>query len=241
VALYSDRHTIFESSKEATLEQKLAGEAPLSHFGRTLRLLGIGRIAAQSPQAKGRVERLFGTLQDRLVKELRRAGAHTLAEANRLLAAYVPRFNTRFARPPAVAQPAYSRWPRHLSSAHVFACHYTRTVANDNTIAFDNLHLPIPPTSERRNWAHAQLDLYLHYSGTLRIEYQQQTIASYKHDSSVSIRVDHFVPAVPIRYAPTPDTRPPLAEKPSKMRVTVTPAADHPWRHSPIGKQAREP
>jgi transposase len=72
-AVYSDRHTIFQSPKKATLQQKLAGERPRSQFGRLMDELGIELIAALSPQAKGRIERLFGTLQDRLTKELREA------------------------------------------------------------------------------------------------------------------------------------------------------------------------
>jgi len=242
VALYSDRHTIFQSPQKATLEEKLAGKIPLSHFGETLHLLGISRIAAQSPQAKGRVERLFGTLQDRLVKELRRADARTVSEANRVLAAYLPKFNTRFARPPADPRPAYSPWPRHLSPQHVFACHYTRTVTNDSTISFFGLRLPIQPTSQRRNWMRAQVDVYLHYAGRLFVEYRSQRIASFTHDPAVSIRVDRFVPAEPIAYAPTLIAKPPVTEKPSPVeRPPTIPAADHPWRHSPIGRQATEP
>lgn len=242
VALYSDRHTIFQSPQKTTLEQKLAGKIPLSHFGESLHLLGISRIAAQSPQAKGRVERLFGTLQDRLVKELRRADARTLSDANRVLATYLSKFNARFARPPADPQPAYSSWPRHLSPQHVFACHYTRTVANDSTISFFGLHLPIAPTPQRRNWSRAQVDIYLHYAGKLFVEYQAQRIASFTHDPTVSIRVDRFVPAQPITYTPT--TIPPqeiVAQASARDKTPTRPAADHPWRRSPIGRQAREP
>jgi hypothetical protein len=96
LAVYTDRHTIFQSpsSKSLTIEQKLAGERPRSQFGRLLDELGIKMIPAMSPQAKGRVERLFGTLQDRLVKELREANATTKEEANQVLRAYLPKFNS---------------------------------------------------------------------------------------------------------------------------------------------------
>src|SRR4030042_312880 len=98
LALYADRHTIFQSPKQATLEQELAGERPSSQFGRLADELGIQLIPASSPQAKGRVERLFGTLQDRLLKALRRAGAgaSSLEEANRGLRQFLPGYNRRF-------------------------------------------------------------------------------------------------------------------------------------------------
>ena len=92
-AVYADRHTIFQSLKKATLEQQLAGERPRSQFERLMDELAVELIPALSPQAKGRVERLFGTLQDRLVKELREANASTKEQANQVLRAYLPQFS----------------------------------------------------------------------------------------------------------------------------------------------------
>jgi hypothetical protein len=90
-AIYADRHTIFQSPAKATLEQELAGEQPKSQFGRLVGELGIELIAARSPQAKGWVERLWGTLQDRLVKALRKAGAGIEEQANQVLVHCSPR------------------------------------------------------------------------------------------------------------------------------------------------------
>ncbi|MGB3715130.1 MAG: ISNCY family transposase, partial [Candidatus Promineifilaceae bacterium] len=101
LALYADRHSIFQSPKKPTLEEQLEGLEPRSHLGRLLNAQDIRLIEARSPQAKGRVERLFGTLQDRLVKELRRSEASTLEEANAVLCNYLPRFNRRFLKPAA--------------------------------------------------------------------------------------------------------------------------------------------
>ena len=239
-ALYTDRHTIFQSPKKATLEQKLAGEQPLSHFGRTLHQLGIARIAALSPQAKGRVERVFGTLQDRLVKVLRRAGACHLEDANRVLEEYIPRYNQRFGRVPAQAEAAFSPWPTGLLGEHVFACHEQRTVANDNTISYGHVKLPIAPNSQRHHYVRARVDVYLHYSGRLSVEYEGIQIACFDHDPSQPIRLRHFVPAEPIVYAPTlTPEREPAPEPMPKPRQGVRPAADHPWRRSPIS--ARHP
>ena len=95
-AAYADQHTIFQSPSQPSVEQELSGELPCTEFGRLVDELGIQLIAARSPQAKGRIERLWGTLQDRLVKELRKAGACDLDTANQVLTAYLPKFNTRF-------------------------------------------------------------------------------------------------------------------------------------------------
>lgn len=239
-SLYTDRHTLFGPPPEATLAQKLRGEPPQSHFQRVLEALGIVRIPAHSPQAKGRIERLFGTFQDRLVKELRRAGACTREQANQVLAAYLPRFSARFARPAAQTPPAYRPWPAHLDPARVFGFHYERTVAADNTIAFAGHRLPLPPGPQRRHYARARVELCQQLDGRLDIYYQGERLVSYAHAPDVPVRPDHFVPAEPIVYAPTDLARPPRAPARGR-RPASRPAPDHPWRHSPIGRAARPP
>jgi transposase InsO family protein len=97
--VYHDRHTILRSPKEPTLEDELAGRRPASQFQRVAAALGIKSIAALSPQAKGRIERLWRTLQDRLTKELRLASIDTLEEANLFLPAFLTSYNARFAQP----------------------------------------------------------------------------------------------------------------------------------------------
>ena len=103
-AVYHDRHTILRSPKAPTLEDELAGRIPQSQIQRLLSELGIESIPAHSPQAKGRVERLWGTLQDRLTKELRLAGISSLEEANAFLPGFIEHFNAHFAKPPRDAQ-----------------------------------------------------------------------------------------------------------------------------------------
>src|SRR4030067_737966 len=105
LSLYHDRHSIFyhTTDKEESLEEQLEGKRKPTQFGRLMEELGINSIAARSPQAKGRVERLWGTFQDRLVSELRLARACTCDMANRGLWDFLPRFNVRF---PAPAAPA---------------------------------------------------------------------------------------------------------------------------------------
>ena len=234
-ALYADRHTIFQSPKKLTALQKARNEEPLTQVGAVLAALGIRRIAAQSPQAKGRVERLFGTLQDRLVNELGHHGVTTMADANVFLAGFIPKYNARFQRNAADPTPAFSAWPEGLSPQHVFACHYTRVVGNDNTVSFGGLKLPVPADERRRTYARAKVDLYLHYTGTLAIEYQGRRLVRYRHDSSIPVRLDHFVPAEPIEYSPTPAPEP--AEQPqsqSVARPVTKPDEFHPWRRMPL-------
>ena len=107
-----------------------------------LQELGIGFIAAQSPQAKGRIERLWGTLQDRLVSELRLRAVATLEQANEFLSAFLSSFIQRFARPPAELTSAWRPAPREL--AHVLSCRYERVVAKDNTVQLGARWLQIP-------------------------------------------------------------------------------------------------
>jgi transposase len=92
LAIYADRHTIFQSPKRASIAEELEGKPPRSQLGRLLDELHIQLIKAHSPQAKGRIERLFGTFQDRLVKALRLAGAANIDEANQVLPSFLPRF-----------------------------------------------------------------------------------------------------------------------------------------------------
>ena len=236
--LYTDRHTIFGPPPEATIAQKLRGERPRSHVPRVLEALGIVRIPAHSPQAKGRVERLFGTLQDRLVKELRRAGACTSAEANQVLEDYLPRFNTRFAHQAQEKAPAYRPWPAGLLPERIFCFQYERTVANDNTIPFAGLHLPISPGPTRRHYARARVALLMHLDGRLDVYYHEELIASYTHAPDMPVRADRFTPATPLEYAPT-EVPPATEAKELPEKEAQRPSADHPWRHMPIGRQAR--
>ncbi len=100
-SVYVDRHTTYRSPGKRTVIDELAGRSrPQSQFERALSELGVQVIPAYSPQAKGRIERLFGTFQDRFIKELRLAGATTREAANRFLEGYLPRYNRQFRRPP---------------------------------------------------------------------------------------------------------------------------------------------
>lgn len=241
LAIYADRHTIFHSPAKATLEQELAGELPKSQFGRLLQELGIQLIAAHSPQAKGRIERLWQTLQDRLVKELRRAEAATLEQANRVLDAYLPQFNQQFAVAPAQPGSAFRPWPAPIDLDALFSFHYQRRVANDHTISIDNHKLQLPPTALGRSYARATVDLHHHLDGRLAVLYQGQLLATFEPAQPGPPRVEHFSPKPP---TPTPSFKVPAPEalpahRPAK--APVKPAPDHPWRRGFTSRQAAQP
>jgi transposase len=229
-AVYADQHTIFQSPSQPTIEQELTGELPRTQFGRLVDELGIQLIAARSPQAKGRIERLWGTLQDRLVKELRKAGANNLEDANRVLAAYLPKFNARFQL--AAAQPgsAYLPWPQERDPAEFFYFKYTRTVTNDNTLPFDHHRLQIPPGPQRKSYARARVELRHYLDGSLAIFHQGQILITFQPATPAPPRVGQFQPAIP----PPPKAQ--AAKPPQAPRQPWKPPPDHPWRRPIVTK-----
>jgi hypothetical protein len=179
LAVYSDRHSVFVHTETATetLDEQLAGQRQPTQVGRLLADLEIELILALSPQAKGRIERLWGTFQDRLVSELRLAKAATLAEAQAVLAAVLPQHNARFAHPPKEAQSCYRPLPKTLDLAMVFAFQYERTVANDNTVRVGQDVLQIPAHGERSSYAKARTRICVGLDGSTTIYYQGRRIA----------------------------------------------------------------
>jgi transposase len=145
MSIYHDRHTILRSPKQPTLEEQLAGKTPMSQIQRIMAELGIESIPAHSPQAKGRIERLWGTLQDRLTKELRLAGITTLEEANAFLPGFMERYNVRFAKEPQDPHNAWVPLPANLDVAYYFSVRETRTVRADHCISFAGQLLQLLP------------------------------------------------------------------------------------------------
>jgi transposase len=231
LAVYADRHTIFQSPGKPTVEQELAGEVPKSQFARLLAELGIQLIAAHSPQAKGRIERLWQTLQDRLVKELRRAGAATLEQANQLLVTYLPTFNQRFMVPPTQAGSAFRPLPDDYHPDLAFAFLYQRTVANDHTISLDNHKLQLPPLAQGRSYARAKVQLRHCMDGRLLVLYQGELLTTFLPAEPGPPRVEHFrpVPSTPTPLRPAQPLRQPLPT--TQPAPSPKPAQNHPWRN----------
>lgn len=228
LAAYTDRHGIFRRARTArwTLEEELQGTRAPTQVGRLLQELGIHWVPASSPQAKGRIERLFGALQDRLVVELRLAGIADRDAANAFLPRFLRRYNRRFAQPAARPHPAYRPWPAHVAPATVFCFKYTRTVANDHTVAVGPHLLQLLPTG--RSYAKARVDVHQRLDGTFAIVYSGRPLpvrllTPARDSEPLRVhRIDQRVrPARRIEPA-----RPPRTTKASRWR----PAKNHPWR-----------
>jgi len=136
--MYYDMHTTYKSPKKLTKEERIQGKEALSQYARALKDLSIKITYARSPEAKGRVERLFGTLQDRLVKELRLRNISTIDEANAFLEEYMPLFTARFSQKPKEQSDWHTRYltPQHISRA--LCIKHTRVVQKDSTISYFN-------------------------------------------------------------------------------------------------------
>jgi transposase len=178
VACYGDGTNILvRNDPHWTLDEELRGAQDPTHLGRVLAELGIGYIRARSPQAKGRIERLWRTLQDRLIAELRLRGITTRAAANAFLPLFIADYNRRFARPPADPHPAWRRPPRDL--ALVLSCRYTRTVARDNTVRLGPRWLQLPPGPGGRSWARSRVELRECLDGRLVALYEGRVLATH--------------------------------------------------------------
>src|SRR5262249_58600393 len=116
MAVKGDRlNLLIPNDRHWSVEEQLAGVQAPTHLGQMLKALAVGYIPARSPQAKGRIERLWNTLQDRLVSELRLRGIGTVEAAQAYLQEFIADFNRRFGKPPADHQPVWRRPPRHLA------------------------------------------------------------------------------------------------------------------------------
>jgi hypothetical protein len=139
VSIYFDRHSTYKSTAKPTIEEEVNREEPVSEFGRALKELGVKLIHAYSPQAKGRIERLFGTLQDRLVKELRLRGISTIAEANKFLDShYLREFNRKFSVKALNQGNMHRPIPEGMNLKKILCIRTERTVRNDFTISYNS-------------------------------------------------------------------------------------------------------
>ena len=180
LALYSDRHGIFQrSSKEPeSLDEQLRGRRDPTQFGRALEELDIQLIMAHTPQAKGRIERVWGTFQDRLVSELRLAGATTIEQANNVLWDFLPRFNRQFGVPAVVPGTAYRQLPDGVCLDAVLCFKYIRTVANDNTVRFNGATIQLMSDEYRASYARATVEVQERIDGSIVVAYQGRTLAA---------------------------------------------------------------
>src|SRR5271166_2960987 len=170
LSLYRDRHGIFQrNDAHWTVAEQLAGQQAPTQLGRALQQLGIEQIPAHSPQAKGRIERIWRTCQDRLVSELRLAQAATLSQANAVLDRFCADYNRRFARPPAEAARDFRRLPRRFDLARCLSLHYQRILGPDHTVTLGAQSIALPPLPGQRGYARETVQLSHQLDGMLRV------------------------------------------------------------------------
>lgn len=176
LSLYRDQHGTFQrNDAHWTLEEELAGKQAPTHLGLVMEELGITQIAALSPQAKGRIERLWRTFQDRLTSELRLVKAATLEDATCVLTRFWVDFNASFAVAPLEIGSAFRKLDRRLDPNRVFSLRYTRVVANDHTVTFGSLTIQLPSLNGK-GYAGTTVDLCHQPDGTLSIYLGQELL-----------------------------------------------------------------
>ncbi len=212
---YMDHHcSLFRNDDHWSAPERERGVQAPTQVGQALAALGIVAIPAGSPQAKGRVERLWATLQDRLVAELRLAGARTLAQANAVLERFIPDYNRRFARPAAIAQAAWRPLPEGLDLERVCSFGYQATVLNDNTVRLSGLVIDIGPGPQQRSYARARVEVRQLLDGSWRVYYHEQLIATAPSTAVGELR------ALKGRYHWAPPAAP--ARRPKAHSATAT-------------------
>ena len=160
-----------------SLEEQLAGEQTPTQVGQALRGLGIRAIFALSPQAKGRVERLFNTLQDRLVQELRLAGISSPEHATTFLnGPFKTDFNTRFAKPARESQAGWRPLPRGVDIGRICSFGYQATVGNDNAVRLAGMILDIPAGTRRQGYAKARVEVRQLLDGRWRVYHKDELL-----------------------------------------------------------------
>jgi hypothetical protein len=167
VAFYSDKHGIFRVNAKDTV-----GGDRITQFGRALMDLNIDIICANSPQAKGRIERAFGTLQDRMVKELRLAGISTVAAANAWLPGFITGYNARFGRQPANAKDLHRPLTATDNLDEILTWREVRTVTNNLTLHYDRMMLLLDPTAFARGLARKKVDVVNYPDGRFTVQFE---------------------------------------------------------------------
>lgn len=245
--VYRDKHGIFERdpAEKDELWEQLEGKRETTQFGKLMEGLGIRQIAANSPQAKGRVERLWATFQDRLVSELRLANACNLEEANEVLRRMVVEHNRKFARKPRDPKSVYRPVEKDMDLDAVFCFKYRRTVAKDNTVVFFGAVIQIGPGPGGSSYAGRVVEVQERFNGSLYVCSQGKAIAKTQAPAQppAIIRVRHsngsYTQECPWT-APKP-MQPKLEQEPQTNTKTKPswdgkPAANHPWRRSWVTK-----
>ncbi len=243
LALYVDWKNLYKRSANAG--ERLRGEEPVTQFGRMCAKLGIVLIAANSPQAKGRVERQHGTHQDRLVKKLRRRGIYSYEGSNIFLEReYLPEHNQRFARTAARPEDYHRRAPRAAELDRIFQLESERTVSDDWVVRYENHFFQLEPQSGHIVPARSKVWVCEGRYGRMSIESGGQAlrwreIAAPAHPQNLGASARKASPRIPIsvkkrKWTPSPShpwhepSRPKVQKRASKLGAT-TPRPSLAW------------
>jgi hypothetical protein len=228
VAHYTDRNSIFRTTRPAQWGEQLRGHRARTQFGRALHELGVEGIAAQSPQAKGRIERLFETLQDRLVKQMRLAGIDTLEAANRYLELrFIPEWEQRFTVAPRKPRNAHRPLGPEHRLEEILSVRVARQVAQDHTVSWEGNRWGVSREDVRAGLRGAQVEIERRLDGSHWLRFR-----------GCYLRLRHC-PQPPSRTASPSGLRPPgLAAKKNKQpKPKYIPPPQHPWRTFLYGRK----
>lgn len=216
LSVYLDRHTTYKSPAKASAEEIVNGEVPLSEFERALKELDVRLIHASSPQAKGRVERLFRTFQDRLVKEMRLKGIQTIQEANKFLQHYLPVYNRRFSVAPRETEDLHRFVAKDFNLDAILCIKTQRSLRNDFTVTHNRkLYQVEDKIRASKVFVHEYMD------GSLKMTYRDRSLR-FKEITTRPARIEEKTPLRESRIKPP------------------VPRADHPWRRFRFGRNRYE-
>ena len=177
LSLYVDKDSKFITTRHGGLHVRIKKDQEKTQMQRAWDELGISVIFAESPQAKGRIERLWGTFQDRLISELRLEGISSLKEANNYLrSVFLVKYKRKFTRKPKVEDSAYRPIPQGIDLDRIFSIKEERCVQWDNTISYETRRYQILPTETRLGFAKAKVEVQRHLNGTIHIFYKGEKL-----------------------------------------------------------------
>jgi len=211
--VYLDGHSTYKSTAKPTIEEQLEGVEPLSEFERALKELEVEVSHAHTPQAKGRIERLFRTFQDRLIKEMRLKGVRTIEEGNRFLSEYLPIYNKRFSVRPREEEDLHRPLPRGLDLNAILCIKTERTLRNDFTVAHNRKLYQIEEATKA-----SKVIVQDRMDGSMRITHQGKALKFRE-----------------ITERPIKENKQPVIRR---KRRSYIPPVDHPWRRFKIKNHA---
>ncbi len=206
LSVYLDKHPTYKSTKKPSIEDELSNIDPLSQFGRALGELGVELIYANSPQAKGRIERLFETFQDRVIKEMRLRKISSIEAANKFLEYYIPVFAKRFGVPPAKEGDLHRPLPKSIDLDRILCVKTERALNNDFTVAHDKkLYQILDSTTAKKIVVEERID------GSMAMRYKDAVLKFKEITKRLKREPEHRAHEF-------------------KLHTAYVPPADHPWR-----------